>query len=70
MERERKNSVVKFKIAQAIFLGLFALGISMSLGDVSVAVQSPISSLSIVTTIFGLIGVVITEIFSRKAEKW
>ena len=69
-EHKNKTIVVTFRIFQAIFLGLFALGLSMIWGDYSNFVKSPISQLSIVTTVFGLIGSIITGILSKQSEKW
>jgi len=71
-EREHKNKgiVVTFRIFQAIFFGVFALGVSMALGDYSAYIKSPIGQLSIVLTIFGMIGAGITGMLSKQAEKW
>jgi len=69
-EHKNKNIVVTFRIFQAIFFGVFALGISMSLGDYSSFIKSPISQLSITTTVFGLMGAIITGILSKQSEKW
>jgi branched-subunit amino acid permease len=69
-KNDKKRSVVAFKMIQAIFLGIMALGLSMMGGDVSSAMKLPFSSFSLTTTVFGIIGAIITEIFSRKAEKW
>jgi len=69
-EHKNKTVVVTFRIFQAIFYGIFALGISMSLGDYSKFISSPISQISIVTTVFGLIGIVITGSLAKSSEKW
>lgn len=69
-ERKNKNIVVTFRIFQAIFFGVFALGISMGLGDYSVFIKSPISQISITLTVFGLIGAGITGMLSKKSEEW
>lgn len=70
IEHKNKNIVVTFRIFQAIFFGLFGLGVSMVLGDYSNFVKSPISQLSIVTTVFGLIGSFITGMLAKQSEKW
>jgi len=70
VNKEPKMSVVTFRVFQAICLGVFAMGLSMMAGDYTDFVQFPISALSITTTIFGLLGAVITEIFARQADKW
>lgn len=71
-ETERKNVkiVITFRIFQAICFGLTALGLSSVIGDISSYAKSPVSNFSIVTTIFGLIGSLITEKLARDAEKW
>jgi uncharacterized protein YacL len=69
-ERKNKNLVVTFRIFQAIFFGLFALGLSLISGDYVKYIQSPISSLSLTTTIFGLIGAIITGILAKNCEDW
>lgn len=71
-EEEIKNRklIVTFRVFQAIFLGIFALGISSISGHVSVAVGVPTSSVSITTTIFGLIGSIITGILANKCKDW
>jgi len=69
-EHKNKSIVVTFRIFQAIFFGVFALGVSMALGDYSVFVKSPIGQLSIVLTVFGLIGAGITGMLSKQSEKW
>jgi len=67
---ENKNLVVTFRMFQAIFLGIFALGLSMISGDYLGYIKSPISSLSMTTTIFGLLGAIITGILAKQSEKW
>ena len=69
-EHKNKNIVVTFRIFQAIFFGVFALGISMTLGDYTTFIKSPISQISIILTVFGLIGAGITGMLSKQAEKW
>jgi len=69
-EHKNKGIVVTFRIFQAIFFGVFALGVSMALGDYSAYIKSPIGQLSIVLTIFGMIGAGITGMLSKQAEKW
>jgi len=69
-EHKNKSVVITFRIFQAIFYGVFALGVSMALGDYSTYIKSPISQLSIVLTVFGLIGASITGILAKTSEKW
>lgn len=75
MEKENKevknrNTQVTFRIFQAIFFGIFALGISSIFGDYSSYVKSPISTFSITTTIFGLIGSIMTGRLAKKSKDW
>jgi len=71
MERkEVSGTVVTFRIFQAIFLGVFVMGLSMMAGDYSTFVKSPISALSITTTIFGLGGALISGFQANRAERW
>ena len=69
-ERKNKNVVVTFRILQAVCFGVFALGLSMGAGDYSGFIKSPFSTLSITTTIFGLMGSIITGVLSKQAERW
>jgi len=61
---------VTFRVFQAIFFGVLALGISMILGDLTEAVKIPISSFSMGTTVFGALGAIITGILAEKCEDW
>ncbi len=71
MGDDKKGSFVRnIRIGQAIFLGVFTLGLSMMGGDLSEALHIPVSALSLTTTLFGAMGALVCEIFARKAEKW
>lgn len=67
---ETSNTTITFRIFQAICLGVFALGLSMMSGDYLGYIKSPISSFSVTTTIFGLLGAIITGILAKQSEKW
>ena len=67
---ERKNLIVTFRVFQAIFFGVFALGLSLISGDITGAFEFPISNFSMTTTIFGLLGAIITGILSKQCENW
>lgn len=69
-KQERKNLVVTFRVFQAVFFGIFALGLSLISGDITGALEVPISNFSMTTTIFGLIGAIITGILSKQCENW
>lgn len=69
-KQERKNLIVTFRVFQAIFFGVFALGLSLISGDVTGAFDVPISNFSMTTTIFGLLGAIITGTLSKQCENW
>lgn len=67
-EQEKDKSrklTVTFRVFQAIFFGMFALGVSMILGDLTKAIELPISNFSMTTTAFGLIGARFGEMCAR-----
>jgi len=68
--RKNKEVIIVFKILQSCCFGIFALGLSMGLGDYSKAISLPFSNISITTTVFGGIGALITGIQSKLCEKW
>ena len=71
--KEQENSkklVVTFRVFQAIFFGVLALGVSSIAGDFSTYIASPVSTFSIMTTIFGLIGSMITGNLANKCKDW
>jgi hypothetical protein len=65
-----KSRVVAFRTFQSIFWGVFALGISLVLGDLAKAINIPIGSFSLTTTIFGLIGALICGYFANSSKDW
>lgn len=67
---DNTNIIVIFRILQAICFGVFALGLSMGIGDLAKYYNWPFSSISITTTIFGMIGSFITGLLAKKADKW
>jgi len=69
-EKKTKQYVIIFRVIQSFFVGLFTLGLSLISGDYVKYIQLPISSIAITTTIFGLVGAVLTEFYARKAENW
>lgn len=69
-EPKNRNTQITFRIFQAIFFGMLALGISSMFGDVSGAMKIPLSTFSVTTTIFGLIGSIVTGILSNKCKDW
>jgi hypothetical protein len=69
-ERKNKSLVVTFRMFQAICFGMVALGLSLMSGDLMGYWQSPISSFSMTTTIFGAIGAVITGQLAKNCEDW
>jgi hypothetical protein len=69
-KQERKNLIITFRVFQAIFFGVFALGLSLISGDITGAFEVPVSNFSMTTTIFGLLGAIITGILSKQCENW
>lgn len=69
-KENNKKLIVTFRVFQAIFFGIFALGLSSVAGDLSSFAKSPISTFSITTTIFGLIGSMMTGILANKSKNW
>jgi len=69
-KEEVKSMVVVFRVFQAIFFGILALGLSLMAGDLSEAINLPFSSFSLTTTIFGGIGALITGILANNCKNW
>ena len=69
-EKKHNNVEITARILQSICLGLLALGISSGLGDLGKVMHSPFSQFSITSTVFGLIGTIMTEIIARMSRKW
>lgn len=69
-EESTKHRIVAFRSFQAIFWGIFALGISLVLGDLAKVNGIPIGSFSLTTTIFGLIGALICGHFAKSSKDW
>lgn len=75
-EKEKKSEVnkpnwnVRFRMLQFFFLAIFTLGISSMTGEYGAAANWPFSVFSIDSMLFGLIGVVISEVFARISQRW
>lgn len=69
-EPKNRNAQITFRIFQAIFFGILALGVSSMFGDVSGAMHIPLSTFSVTTTIFGLIGSIVTGSLANKCKDW
>lgn len=69
-EKPNKQIIITFRLFQALCFGIFALGLAMIAGDYSTFVKSPISTLSIMTTLFGLLGSIISGILAKQAANW
>lgn len=63
------DAQVGVRCAQALCMGIFTLGLSMMVGDVSGAVKFPVSAMSITTTLFGGMGTIICEFYARWLER-
>ena len=68
--KDVRKAIGNIRNVQGIFLGIFTLGISMMTGDYASFIHSPISTLSMTTTVFGLMGTIVTEFMARKAVNW
>ena len=65
------NTVQKVaKTCQAICFGVLALGVSLMASDMAGVYELPFSNISITTTTFGVLGVIITEIMCKQAANW
>ena len=69
-ELKNRNLIVTFRVFQAIFYGILALGISSIFGDLGGYWKIPISAFAMTTTIFGLIGSIITGNLANKCKDW
>lgn len=70
MKDNNKRLIKNVRIMQAIFIGVFTLGLSMMGGDLATELKLPFSSFSLTTTMFGMMGYLICEWFTRKAMSW
>ena len=70
VEQKNRNAQVTFRVFQAIFFGILALGISSLFGDVSKYAEFPISTFSVTTTVFGIMGSIITGRLADKCKDW
>ncbi|MFA6089600.1 MAG: hypothetical protein WC755_07080 [Candidatus Woesearchaeota archaeon] len=69
-ERKNKSLIVTFRVLQSLCFGVFALGLSFMAGDYTAFIKTPFSTMAITTTIFGLMGSVITGIMAKQCENW
>jgi hypothetical protein len=69
-ERRNKSIYTTFRILQAIFLGIFALGLSNGIGEYLGFLQIPIGTFSVTTTLFGMIGSIMTGVLAKQSETW
>ncbi|MHA1916725.1 MAG: hypothetical protein ACTSUV_00205 [Candidatus Ranarchaeia archaeon] len=51
---------------QFLFLSLFAFGVGLGVSDLVLFFQFPLSSLAVIATIFGMLGVIISEALNRR----
>jgi hypothetical protein len=69
-KEEHNEFEIGMRVIQSICFGVFALGLSMMIGQYVKYIGLPFSVFAISSTVFGLIGALITEIMSRQARKW
>lgn len=66
-EEGRKKQVVLYaKVFQGFFLALFFLGISIAVGDLAVMLQIPVSSFSMASMTYGILGMLGCEYIARR----
>jgi len=65
-----RKVIIYSRIFGVLCYAIMLLGVAMALGDVSIAVKSPISAVSTSTLFFGLFGAIFSEISARRAEGW
>jgi hypothetical protein len=68
--RKNQSIITTFRLCQALCFGISALGLAMIAGDLTTAAKSPISTLSMMTTVFGILGSIITGLLANQAKKW
>jgi len=70
-EKNMRKQIAAIRKFQAVFLGVTALGLSMAAGDLNKGMaHSVFSDLTVIITMFGFMGSLLTEYMARKAMKW
>ena len=68
LTEQKQGIALKIRVAQAISAGIFTFGLAGMTGDMTGSLGLPISSFSITTTLFGMMGMLVCDIFARKFE--
>lgn len=58
------------RVMSIVFIAIFAIGVSMIIGDLVEIIELPVSSQAITTTIFGFFGFIICELNARRVDSW
>ncbi len=61
---------VGFRLLQFVFVAVFTLGVASAVGDLCTAWDMPFSIFSLDATIYGGVGVLVSEVFARISRKW
>ena len=67
MKTNKSLNIIRF--VQAVFAGIFTLGVAFLFGDYTEMKKSWISSIAITCLVFGFAGVAISEFMARKLAK-
>lgn len=65
-EAKKKQVVLYAKVFQGFFLALFFLGVSIGVGDVSAAMELPLSPFSVASMTYGVLGMLGCEFIAKK----
>lgn len=68
-ETKKMEMISNLRIVQAVSVGIMTLGVSMAAGDLAKMADIAVSSLSITTTLFGLVGTIMSEFMIGRIKK-
>ena len=65
-EGKKRKLILYAKVLQGFFLALFFLGVSTGIGDLAEMLQIPVSSFSMSTMTYGILGMLGCEYIARR----
>jgi len=65
-EGKKKQIILYAKVFQGFFLALFFLGVSIAVGDLAEMLQIPVSSFSMASMTYGVLGMLGCEYIARR----
>lgn len=65
-EGKKKQIILYAKVFQGFFLALFFLGVSIAVGDLAEMLQIPVSSFSMASMTYGILGMLGCEYIARQ----